>query len=183
MKRQDALTELREYIAGLWIVDTHEHLVPETERCATQRDFSELFRTYTGNMLLSAGMSPVDFNEFMRPHTDQARKWALVAPWLPHVKRLGYWQAIQIALRDLFDIHEFTEASAQALSERLQAANKPGWYAEVFAKARIARCVWDRTWAGTGLDSDRAAVRSGGALRPVRDAQQRRRGGPTRGGA
>ena len=49
--------KLVEALAGIPVIDAHEHLVPERERTAMEIDFSILFSQYARIELVSAGMS------------------------------------------------------------------------------------------------------------------------------
>ncbi len=143
MTLEAARRALAEYVDSLWILDTHEHLAAESKVVQEPHDFSWLFDNYVQAALISAGMAPAAVAEFASPGVSLERKWELVAPFLPFIRSLGYWRAPELVLQDLLHVPKLTRDTFYEVSARLRALNKPGWYAEVFRKSRIIRCVYD----------------------------------------
>ena len=57
-QRQGLLKELREYLDGIRMIDTHEHLDMEEEFIREPADFGRLFLHYANCDLISAGCPP-----------------------------------------------------------------------------------------------------------------------------
>ena len=62
-------------------------------------------------------------------------RWAKFAAYWPHVRTTGYGRALIIAARDLHGVEDITDATAEALAEKVAASNRPGWYRRSSASA------------------------------------------------
>ena len=159
---------IAEVVNGIWIVDTHEHLLSEEERARAAVDFSYLFPHYASSDLISAGMPPslleaarlpirqvlVDRTVRMRrprPYPIPSRadmpleeRWNAIEPYWEHSRYTGYGKCLRIAVRDLFGIPDISRHTYRQLSEAIAASNKPGWYKHVLKdKARITISIQD----------------------------------------
>lgn len=125
------LDRLRESIDAISLVDTHEHLVSEPQRLSTPSDLFTLTADYVTGDLVSSGM-PV---RIMQGLSDTERsldaRWRDFAPYWNHVRTTGYGRAVLLAARDLFGVDDLSDATYRTLSERMCAANAPGWYEHV----------------------------------------------------
>ena len=159
---------IAEVVNGIWIVDTHEHLLSEEERARAAVDFSYLFPHYASSDLISAGMPPalleavrlpirqvlLDRTVRMRrprPYPTPTRadmslqqRWKAIEPYWEHIRYTGYGKCLRIAVRDLFGIPDISRQTYRQLSEAIAASNKPGWYKHVLkSKARITVSIQD----------------------------------------
>ncbi|RLD73821.1 MAG: hypothetical protein DRJ07_20325, partial [Bacteroidetes bacterium] len=115
------------------IIDTHEHLVTEEQRIrqVDKIDFTYLFKHYAKEDLISAsndkGLIELIYN------TDFSLKdrWELLEPIYKAMRTTGYGRVPLIAARDLFGVSDINSTTIEELSARMEAANKPGWYAYV----------------------------------------------------
>ena len=110
-------------LGQLPLVDTHEHLRPETERVQVAADpLTILFQHYSATDLQTAGLSRRDL-EFVRdPGSPLLECWAAAEPFWQEARLTGYGRAIRIALQDLYAIADLHAETLEALAERMQAA-------------------------------------------------------------
>lgn len=135
---------LRELAAGMTIFDTHEHITQEETRLKKRVDFFHLLSHYTDSDLVSAGMSPQAADNLQNQEIPLEARWRDFAPYWAYTRTTGYGRCMLIAARDLFGIEDINEQTYRLLSERVTAANRPGWYHTVLKeKARIEVCVLD----------------------------------------
>ena len=135
---------LREHAARMTIFDTHEHLWHEDARLQRKVDFFLLFSHYTDSDLVTAGMSPQAVRDLQNPDIPLEKRWRDFAPYWPYARTTGYGRCMLIAARDLYGIEDINEQTYPLLSERISAANRPGWFETVMKeKARIELSVLD----------------------------------------
>ncbi|HUU14063.1 MAG TPA: amidohydrolase family protein [Terriglobia bacterium] len=135
---------LREHAARMTIFDTHEHLWHEDARLAKKVDFFLLFSHYTNSDLISAGMPAQAVQDLQNPEIPLEKRWKDFAPYWPFTRTTGYGRCMLIAARDLFGVEDINEQTYRTLSERISAANRPGWFETVLKeKARIELSVLD----------------------------------------
>ena len=91
-------TTIREKVNRTLFVDTHEHLIEESQRLAgssslaplfTCDDWAYLFLHYALDDLKVAGMSQQNANQFASPDVNPQDKWKLFAPYWPHIRQTG----------------------------------------------------------------------------------------------
>ncbi|MBE7503582.1 MAG: amidohydrolase family protein [Verrucomicrobiales bacterium] len=119
-------------------IDTHEHLIEETDRLqgtAHPRvpcdDFALLFSHYLDSDLATAGMPAADLKRFLSPGIEPAEKWRLLEPWWPAVKHTGYAQAVRIALEQLYGVVDLSAATVRQAQEGYERLRRPGFYERV----------------------------------------------------
>ena len=148
---------LREHAARMTIFDTHEHLWHEDVRLQRKVDFFLLFSHYTDSDLVTAGMSPQAVQDLQNPDIPLEKRWRDFAPYWPCARTTGYGRCMLVAARDLYGIEDINEQTYPLLSERISAANRPGWFETVMKeKARIELSVLDdlTTMRGEPLKPD-----------------------------
>jgi len=144
------------------LIDTHEHFWPEPERNARQLDLFQLLHYVSSDMWadgLDRARSEKIFSDRSLPLPE---KWQMFNRHWPNVRNTAYSRALLRAVRDLYGVDDISEGSYRALSEKIQAANRPGWYAEVLRKrAGIDMAICDIGQAGAKLDPSllRAVIR------------------------
>jgi predicted TIM-barrel fold metal-dependent hydrolase len=125
-RNQDAL---KRYIDSVKIIDTHEHLYSEDERLLQDVDVLATFLPhYASSDLVSAGMSLEDLEMVRNPKLPLRERWAKFAPFWEKIANTGYARAIDIALRDLYDVNGLNDATYEEASKKLKDANKRGVY-------------------------------------------------------
>ncbi len=155
-------------IEKIAIIDTHEHIMSESDRKEYAVDFSYLFAHYNSSDLISAGMSPgllesVRFplrrfreklNRLFRsgmslvdPENESMsleQRWEALEPYWEAIRFTAYGRWTLHALKDLFGVEDLNRDSYRQLSEAVADSRKPGWYRHVLKeKANISRSIID----------------------------------------
>ncbi len=144
--------ELLEYIDGLSIIDTHEHLVSEAEREKDADVLSEWLRHYFSCDLVSAGLSPAQLEVVRDSSQDLMKRWKIVEPYWHAACSTGYGRSLDLSARDLYGVDGVSRKTIRPLNEAFVAAReKGGHYKYVLKdKSRIALSIVD-----SNLDCDR----------------------------
>jgi glucuronate isomerase len=142
---------LRRAASQMTIFDTHEHFWHEDFRLNKKVDVFLLFSHYTDDDLISAGMTRNAVARLQNPRVPLEQRWADFAPYWPYTRTTGYGRCMLIAARDLYGIEDINEKTYVQLSERISAANRPGWFETILKqKARIELSVLDDTTTMSG---------------------------------
>jgi len=142
---EDITKDLRGYLDGIRMVDTHEHLDTEEEFIAEPADFGRLFLHYANCDLISAGCPPQDILTVQsNRELGSSEKWRLIAPYWEYMRSTGYGRCLEIAIRDLYGLENLSADTVESLSEKMSRARRPGYYREVFDRAGIAVALWNR---------------------------------------
>jgi hypothetical protein len=150
-RESSILKSLLEQARRMMIFDTHEHIIPEGDRLKSQVDAFLLLSHYTDFDLMSAGMAPQAVKNLQNHDLSLEDRWKMLAPYWTRTRTAGYARCILIAARDLYGVEDINAKTYRALSERMAAANQPGWYQTVLKeKARIACAVLDDIAAVNG---------------------------------
>jgi predicted TIM-barrel fold metal-dependent hydrolase len=141
---------LWETVDGLSVVDTHEHLAPESMRVESAADFFSIaMAQYAGSDLLSAGMTPKQLETLLGHEVAFEDKVNIFMPFWEKVSNTAYSRALAIAARGLYDIDEISRETLPELNKRMGEKNKPGLYKEILQdKCRIEYCLWDQSFTG-----------------------------------
>jgi predicted TIM-barrel fold metal-dependent hydrolase len=117
------------------LIDTHEHLMNESERIRAGKtiwdkanDWTFLLSHYFDSDLVVAGMSQADHDRFFSTALEPLDKWKLFEPFWPYVKHTGYGLNVRHTLRDVYGIEDLTGETVGRLEEAYHAAIKPGFY-------------------------------------------------------
>jgi uncharacterized protein len=149
---------LLDYIAGLEIIDTHEH-VPgrESARNQDQDVLCEYLAHYFSCDLVSAGLPPPELDKARDSKGPLLERWKRVEKYWNLARNTGYGRALDLAARDLYGIEEIGADTIEELDRRFQAARKKGghYHYVLKEKSRIRVSIID-TW----LDCDREFFRS-----------------------
>lgn len=137
--------QLYEFISGLTIVDTHEHLPGREEDRPTETDvLGEYLTHYFSCDLISAGLSKIDLERCRDASLPLAGRWRLVEPYWNAARHTGYGRSLDIAARELYGIEGISAATIEELNGRFVAARKPGHYQKALKeKARIRTSLLD----------------------------------------
>jgi len=134
-------------MAGMPVIDAHEHLPPEQDLTSQRADvFTRLYAHYSLTNVETAGLPGAReaLKDTARPLEE---RWALFRPFLSAVRDTGYARAAQIAARDLFGVDDINDGTYADLSERIQAANTPGLYQRILGdRCGIERVLNQGTW-------------------------------------
>ncbi len=158
-------------VAAVPLVDTHEHLLSESERNRAALDLGYLFPHYASSDLVSSGMPPAVleavrigsrpvFEERIarigwirklpplpapsRTDLSPQERWRALAPSGSARRPTGYGQCLRIAMRDIFGVDDLNERTHEQLSAAIAASRRPGWYRHVLRdRARIEVAIQD----------------------------------------
>lgn len=125
------VAELVEELSKLPVIDAHEHLPPERDRVAQRVDVFTLFDHYTHLDQLTAGLSPQDQARLFDRDLPLEFRWKLFRPILENIRFGSYARPAFIAAREFYGFDDISDDTYVALSETMQAANKPGIYHRV----------------------------------------------------
>ncbi len=163
--------KIRLAVEDISIVDTHEHIIPETARNEYAVDFSYLFAYYATQDLVSAGMSPrlseavclpyyrLVMKIFYKGHSippppnipepepkdmSLEERWKALEPFWEAIRNTSYARHMLIASRDIFGVDDLNRDTYLQLSQAIADSRKPGWYRHIMKeKANIAISILD----------------------------------------
>jgi hypothetical protein len=116
------------------LIDTHEHLMSESQALAGSSDFNCLFDNYQLSDMNSSGLYP--------NNRVSNNPWENIAPAWEAMKNTGYGRAVLLSIKGLFDIDDLNSDTYAELSKRIKDSHKPGFYNYVLKeKAKIDLCI------------------------------------------
>jgi uncharacterized protein len=131
-------------------IDTHEHLIEESQRLAGPSsgaplflcdDWAYLFLHYALDDLKIAGMSPADAERFCGDKLSPREKWELFAPYWPYIRQTGYGRAVQISIQRLFGEDDVTADNVERITAKMRAGARKGFYHHILREvANIESC-------------------------------------------
>ncbi|MBL7153223.1 MAG: amidohydrolase family protein [Phycisphaerae bacterium] len=129
-------------------VDTHEHLIEESERLAgtsnprvRSDDWTMLFSHYLNSDMAVAGMPGGAMDKFFSPKIDALDKWRLLEPYWPAVKNTGYGQAVRITLNQLYGVDELSASTISKVQAGYEKVRRRGFYKHILQDlAKIESC-------------------------------------------
>jgi predicted TIM-barrel fold metal-dependent hydrolase len=131
-------------LSDITILDSHEHLAPESERACADRGgdaLATIFSHYASTDLLTAGLSPGDLESVRDVDKPLGTRWELVEPHWHSIRNTGYGHALLVAARDLYGIPDINGATIAELDERMRAASVAGLYSQVLERANIRLAI------------------------------------------
>lgn len=129
---RDSYSEIRRHIEKIRVIDTHEHLPPETERLAEEVDvLATFYQYYASADLISAGMPEDEFVKIWDTSSSLDERWELFEPWWERTRNTGYARALETAARGLYGVDGITKDTYATLSKKIRERNKKGLYAWV----------------------------------------------------
>ena len=129
MKRSVAFEELYEYVRNLEIIDTHEHLPAfENLREKDTDVLKEYLTQYFNSDLISAGLSPADYERVIDMACPLMERWALVEPYWDASRHTGYARALDISVRELYGIESISRDTIEELNEKFKKSLASGHF-------------------------------------------------------
>jgi len=121
---------IENYVNGILIIDTHEHLITEEERIqkADQLDFTYLFSHYANEDLVSASNMKGIMNIVFSTDFPLEERWELFYPFFKEMRNTAYARAAMLAAKDIYGVKEINEESYVSLSAQIRENSKPGLY-------------------------------------------------------
>ncbi len=142
-------------INDIQLVNTHEHITPESERVTSHVDFFTLASHYALSDVVSAGLAGDDLKLVRDEEAQAASRWRAFEPHWKHARFSGYGQALRIAIRDIYGVEEISGESLELINDRIRAKNKPGLYEDILIrKSKIAYSVLDDYWNAAPVSPD-----------------------------
>jgi hypothetical protein len=136
-------------------VNTHEHIIPETERTSQRVDFFTLAGHYAINDVVSAGLSADSLKLVNNPDAPAADRWRAFEPFWKAARLTGYSQALRIAVRDIYGVEEISGGTLPRINTAIGEKNKPGLYRYVLKeRSRIRFSVLDDYWNAGAVRPD-----------------------------
>jgi predicted TIM-barrel fold metal-dependent hydrolase len=136
MVEKSKYMELKQYVNGIKIIDTHEHLPQEPERLSQKVDvLATFFPHYASSDLRSAGMSEEDLVKIRSPEISLDERWLIFEPWWEKIRNTGYARCLDIAARDLYGVEGISADTYQELSRKIKQKNNKGLYDWVLKKS------------------------------------------------
>ncbi|MET3524678.1 amidohydrolase family protein [Mesorhizobium abyssinicae] len=139
--------QIAQWVEETPFVDTHEHLIEESQRVSGRTDqwlpcddWTYLLSAYVAEDLLTAGMPAADLQSFFRPDLSSEAKYQLISPHWDRIRHTGYAQAVRHTLRGLYNEDDLTAESVPRIAEKYRATVRPGFYAGVLGLANIESC-------------------------------------------
>jgi hypothetical protein len=127
----------------MWLADSHEHLVFESER-PRDFDFFDLLSHYTLDDLTSSGLPPANRKLALNKEISDEKRWAALEPWWQYSRFTGYAMNLRIAIQGIYGFDEISSKTIGGINAAIREKNKPGLYREVLKnKARIQFYVLD----------------------------------------
>jgi len=144
----DVDRQIAQWVEQTPFVDTHEHLIEESQRLSGAihprtlpcNDWAYLFRSYAAEDLVVAGLPATDLRAFLGPDLTSQEKYRLIAPYWERIRHTGYAQALRHTFRGVYGEEDLTAESLPRIAEKYHQTVQPGFYARVLNLANIKGC-------------------------------------------
>ncbi len=128
----DVFQEIFEYVEGLTIIDSHEHLPHREEAREKDTDvLKEYLAHYYNRDLISAGLKLEDFQKVIDHEIPIMERWDIVEPFWNNCRYTGYGRALDISVKALYNIHRISRDTIEELDAAFQKSLKPGHFKRV----------------------------------------------------
>jgi hypothetical protein len=154
MQAQEIEMALVRAIEEFEVIDCHEHLGPEATRTGRAVDAFDMMLSYPRLDLLSAGMSPQEFESLLDKRLPLERRWSLLKPYWERIRWGSYAEVVRLSIEKLYGFDDITDETYRPLSEAMARANTPGIYERVLrdvCRVRTALTQCGTTQTGTPL--------------------------------
>ena len=138
---------LEKKIRGTPFIDTHEHLIDESERLSCIEpvipcdDWTLLLNQYFRFDLISAGMSKDQISILFSKHIDPVDKWEIVKDYWPYIKNTSCGLVFRNTVKVLYDIDEVSDGAIKQLQDRYEQTRQKGFYKHIIRDlANIKHC-------------------------------------------
>ncbi len=130
-------------VNAIRLIDTHEHLMSESEALASPADFSILFTNYQVSDLISSGMEQNKaFSTLKGKGTKLDEKWLAAKEGWANIRTTAYGRSVLISAKELFGIDDLNDQTYAELSRRIQESHKKGYYETILKeKSKIDACL------------------------------------------
>ena len=128
-------------------IDTHEHLMDESERLDSIEpfipcdDWALLLNLYFGFDLISGGISKSEIGRLFSRNVTQIDKWGILKEYWPYLKNTASGIVFRTTIRILYGIEEISEDNIPILQNRYEQTRKKGFYKQIIREiANIRHC-------------------------------------------
>ena len=145
--------EIRSFLDGLWVVDTHEHIA--AYKTQAHLDYLRTtINTYARMDLYSAGMSRETLARAMDPSLPVMERWLLCEPYWKACRNTGYIRMHERAAREIYGVAEISRETIETISAQFAARDAALSYCEGLERAKILCAIVD-----SDMDCDRRHLR------------------------
>lgn len=129
------------------LIDSHEHLIDETERLNCQKpfiqcdDWTTILGLYSKFDFVSAGMPQKDIDSISSSEKSPIDKWKIIEPYWNIVIHTGYGQVIRHTINELYGVPQLEQKFIPELEEKYLQYRKKGFYRETLNRANIKSCI------------------------------------------
>ncbi len=144
---EDKFEIVSDQVNRIQLVDTHEHLIDESERLNCVKpyiqcdDWTTILGMYTKFDFVSAGMTQKEIELISSQEILPLEKWKIIQSYWNKIKHTGYGQVIQHTINELYGISVLHEKSIPELQEKYIDYRKKGFYEETLKRANIKCCI------------------------------------------
>ena len=156
-KKETAYNQLKEYINGIQVINTHEHQrIPPEYEGHSYNFYTLLANSYLQADLVSAGAPQLDQELIKKGDLDKL--WDIYGPYLDYSRNTSYYSHFLQGFKTLYDFNDeyFTRDGIKALSEKIgkNYENQDEWYNKAFTKAGFEIMFVDQYWNSFNMDLD-----------------------------
>lgn len=128
-------------------IDTHEHLIDESERLSCIEpiipcdDWTLLLNLYFRFDLVSSGMSKELIDNFFSKHINPTDKWGIVKDYWPYLKNTASGFVFRNTIKVLYDIDDISDGIIKELQNSYEQTRQKGFYKHIIQDlANIKHC-------------------------------------------
>ena len=133
---------MKDFVDGIKVIDTHEHLMEESKRLAMNLDFGVLLDMYPLDSLVAAGLSPEDAAFVRKEGNDIHDKWRRIEPYWDFASTTDYCRAFMLSINKIYDITHLNKNTYETLTQYIRTRNKPGILRHLLCDVSgIERCI------------------------------------------
>ena len=124
--------DIHEYVKGLEIIDTHEHLPAfESLREKDTDVLKEYLQHYLSCDLISAGLRQDDYEKVINNKLPLMERWKLVEPYWEFARNTGYARSLDISVRGLYGIDKICRDTIEELNKKFLDSLNTGHFKKV----------------------------------------------------
>lgn len=138
---------INDQVNQIQLIDTHEHLIDESERLNCVKpfilcdDWTNILGLYTKFDFVSSGMTQKEIELISSQEILPLEKWKIIQPYWNQIRHTGFGQVVQHTINDLYGIPELQEKSIHELQGKYISYRKKGFYKKTLKRANIKCCI------------------------------------------
>jgi len=119
---------IRAEVDSIQVVDTHEHLEPESVRLGLRPSLKPFLHIYALSDMVSAGLPIKEAELFNRDDLSGERHWKIVRDFWPLIRNTSSACAVRLSLKQLYGIDDLRDSTILPLMEAMSARTSAGFY-------------------------------------------------------